>query len=90
MKTNGEQSRETALWYMLFNSLEFLVFLPIVFAGYWLLSRSLKLQNFFIVAVSYVFYGCWDWRFLILIAFTSLWSFAFGLLELNTYSMPEK
>lgn len=69
---------------MLFNSLEFLVFLPIVFAGYWLLSRSLKLQNFFIVAVSYVFYGWWDWRFLILIAFTSLWSFAFGLLELKS------
>lgn len=68
---------------MLFNSIEFLIFLPIVFAGYWLLARWLKLQNLFVVAVSYVFYGWWDWRFLILIAFTSIWSFVFGLLERN-------
>ena len=68
---------------MLFNSLEFLIFLPIVFAGYWLLARHLKLQNLFVVVVSYVFYGWWDWRFLILIAFTSLWSFVFGLFELK-------
>ena len=68
---------------MLFNSLEFLIFLPIVFAGYWLLARYLKSQNLFVVVVSYVFYGWWDWRFLILIAFTSLWSFVFGLFELK-------
>ena len=69
--------------YMLFNSLEFMLFLPIAFAGYWLLSRHLRLQNLFVVVASYVFYGWWDWRFLILIAFTSLWSFVFGLFELN-------
>ena len=68
---------------MLFNSLEFLIFLPFVFAGYWLLTRHLKLQNLFVVVVSYVFYGWWDWRFLILITFTSLWSFVFGLFELK-------
>lgn len=68
---------------MLFNSLEFLIFLPIVFVGYWLLARHLKLQNLFVVVVSYVFYGWWDWRFLILIAFTSVWSFVFGLFELK-------
>ena len=78
--------------YMLFNSLEFLIFLPIVFTGYWLLARHLKLQNLFVVVASYVFYGWWDWRFLILIAFTSLWSFAFGLFELKceARSLPSK
>ena len=64
---------------MLFNSLEFLVFLPLVFAGYWLLSRSLRLQNLFVVVASYVFYGWWDWRFLLLISFTSVWAWASGL-----------
>ena len=65
---------------MLFNSIEYLLFLPIVFAIYWLLRKHLKLQNAFVVLASYVFYGWWDWRFLILIAFTSLCSYASGLL----------
>lgn len=65
---------------MLFNSIEFLIFLPIVFAIYWLLGKNLKLQNAFVVIASYVFYGWWDWRFLLLIAFTSLCSYASGLL----------
>lgn len=65
---------------MLFNSIEFLVFLPIVFAIYWLLGNHLKLQNLFVVLASYVFYGWWDWRFLILIAFTSFCSWGSGLL----------
>ena len=49
---------------MLFNSIEFAIFLPIVFALYWLLSKNLKLQNIFVVLASYVFYAWWDWRFL--------------------------
>lgn len=65
---------------MLFNSLEFALFLPIVFAIYWLLRNHLKLQNLFVVLASYVFYGWWDWRFLILIAFTSFCSWGSGLL----------
>ena len=68
---------------MLFNSPEFLMFLPLVFAGYWLLGSRLRLQNMFVVAASYVFYGWWDWRFLALIVFTSAWSWAFGLMEAN-------
>lgn len=56
------------------------MFLPIVFAIYWLLRNHLKLQNAFVVLASYVFYGWWDWRFLLLIAFTSLCSYASGLL----------
>lgn len=65
---------------MLFNSLEFALFLPIVFALYWLMSGKLKLQNLFVVVASYVFYGWWNWRFLLLIAFTTLCSWASGLL----------
>ena len=65
---------------MLFNSLEFLIFLPIVFLLYWHVFKPLKWQNFFVVVASYVFYGWWDWRFLLLILFTSLCSFASGIL----------
>ena len=63
---------------MLFNSFEFLIFLPAVFLLYWYLCRTRKQQNFLIVIVSYVFYGWWDWRFLLLIAFTSLCSYGSG------------
>ncbi len=58
---------------MLFNSIEFAVFLVIVFGIYWTLNKqNLRLQNLFILVVSYVFYGWWDYRFLSLIAFSSL------------------
>ncbi len=54
---------------MIFNSLEFLLFLPGVFLVYWfLLKRSLRLQNLFLWGAGYLFYGWWDWRFLILLA----------------------
>ena len=73
---------------MLFNSIQFALFLPIVFLLYWFvfdrfISKSehqLRLQNAFIVVASYVFYGWWDWRFLLLIAFTSFCSWGSGLL----------
>ena len=65
---------------MLFNSIEYILFLPIVFAIYWLLRSQLKLQNLLVVLASYVFYGWWDWRFLILIALTSFCSWGSGLL----------
>ncbi|WP_293664827.1 MBOAT family O-acyltransferase [uncultured Parabacteroides sp.] len=64
---------------MLFNSIEFLVFLPLVFLGYWFVFKPLKWQNLFIIAVSYLFYGWWDWRFLLLIALTSFCSYLSGL-----------
>ena len=65
---------------MLFNSIEFLVFLPIVFVLYWFVFQKRNWQNLLIVTASYVFYGWWDWRFLFLIAFTSLCSFYSGVL----------
>ena len=73
---------------MLFNSIQFAVFLPIVFLLYWFVfdrficksKYQLRLQNAFVVVASYVFYGWWDWRFLLLIAFTSFCSWGSGLL----------
>ena len=72
---------------MLFNSIEFAFFLPIVFLIYWAIGYAkigdtlkLRLQNAFVVIASYVFYGWWDWRFLLLIAFTSFCSWGSGLL----------
>ena len=60
---------------MLFNSVQYLFFLPIVFLLYWFVFRSLKWQNLLIVFASYVFYGWWDYRFLLLIAFTTICSY---------------
>lgn len=66
---------------MTFNSLEFALFLPIVLLLYWqVFRRNLRLQNLFIVVVSYLFYGWWDWRFLLLIALTSAMSYWSGIL----------
>ena len=72
---------------MLFNSFEFAIFLPIVFLLYWFVfdyalskcKHQLFLQNLFIVVASYIFYGWWDWRFLILIAITTILSFLSGI-----------
>ena len=65
---------------MLFNSPEFLLFLPIVFGLYWfVVQRNLRAQNVLLVIASYVFYGWWDWRFLGLIAFSTLVDYLVGL-----------
>ena len=65
---------------MLFNSFEFMLFLPIVFLLYWFVFKPRRLQNLFLVVASYVFYGWWDWRFLCLIALTSFSSYVSGIL----------
>ncbi|RAJ16988.1 MBOAT family O-acyltransferase [Olleya aquimaris] len=75
---------------MLFNSLDFAVFLPIVFILYWFVTdKSLKLQNALLVLASYVFYGWWDWRFLSLIIFSSLVDYTIGL-QLKKEDKPSK
>jgi alginate O-acetyltransferase complex protein AlgI len=57
---------------MLFNSLSFAIFLPVVFLLYWFVTnKSLRLQNMLLLASSYFFYGCWDWRFLFLLIFST-------------------
>jgi alginate O-acetyltransferase complex protein AlgI len=65
---------------MLFNSFEYALFLPVVFILYWFVfQKNLKLQNFFLVIASYMFYGWWDWRFLSLIFFSSIIDYQVGL-----------
>lgn len=57
---------------MSFNSIEFAIFLPIVFLIYWYaFKKYTRLQNIFLLGVSYLFYGWWDWRFLSLIILTT-------------------
>lgn len=64
---------------MLFNSIDFAIFLPIVFILYWfVLNRNLRNQNFFIVVVSLFFYGWWDWRFISLILFSTIIDYLVG------------
>lgn len=76
---------------MLFNSIEFAFFLPVVFAIYWLIgSRRLKAQNLFLLGSSYVFYGWWDWRFLLLIAFSSIVDFFIGNLIASSRSKARR
>ena len=64
---------------MLFNSLDFAIFLPVVFLLYWFVAqRNLKFQNGLIVTASYMFYGWWDWRFLSLILFSTIIDYTIG------------
>ena len=70
---------------MLFNSIDFAIFLPIVFLLYWFATnKNLKVQNFLIVVASYVFYGWWDWRFLSLIVFSTIIDFFVGQTLIST------
>lgn len=65
---------------MLFNSFEFAVFLPVSFLLYWFVfQKNLKAQNVFLLLISYLFYGWWDWRFLSLIVFSSLIDYLAGI-----------
>ncbi len=65
---------------MLFNTLEFSIFLPLVFLIYWfVVNKNIKVQNLFLLFASYVFYGWWDYRFLGLIIFSSTVDFLIGL-----------
>ncbi|MFT6745855.1 MAG: alginate O-acetyltransferase complex protein AlgI [Glaciecola sp.] len=66
---------------MLFNSIDFAIFLPAVFIIYWFaLGGKIKLQNTFLAIASYVFYGFWDWRFLLLIFLSSTVDYTVGRL----------
>ncbi|NDV69756.1 MBOAT family protein [Dysgonomonas sp. 25] len=65
---------------MLFNSINFAIFFPIVFFIYWLvLKNNKKAQNVFLLVASYFFYGCWDWRFLFLLAISTILCYYGGL-----------
>ncbi|SEQ09482.1 D-alanyl-lipoteichoic acid acyltransferase DltB, MBOAT superfamily [Hyunsoonleella jejuensis] len=74
---------------MLFNSIDFAIFLPIVFMLYWVVcGKNLKLQNILLVVASYLFYGWWDYRFLALIVFSSLVDYTIGLKLKNEGRVP--
>jgi len=65
---------------MLFNTIDFAIFLPIIFGIYWLIpSAYLKVQNLLILLASYFFYAYWDWRFLFLLIFSTLLDFYSGI-----------
>ena len=65
---------------MFFNSIEFAVFLPIVFLLYWfVVNGTIKSQNVLLLIASYIFYGWWDWRFLGLIILSSIIDYKIGL-----------
>lgn len=74
---------------MLFNTLEFAIFLPIIFILYWFLPKK-KNQNLLLLLSSYFFYSCWDWRFLFLLIFSTLLDFFSGLKISNCETKKEK
>ena len=75
---------------MLFNSIDFAVFLPLVFVLYWFVChKKLNVQNALLVVASYVFYGWWDYRFLALIVFSSVVDFLIGK-QLKTTTHVQK
>ncbi len=75
---------------MLFNSLDFAIFLPLVFLIYWFFKKETKIQNVILVIASYVFYGWWDWKFLSLILFSTIVDYSVGLLIFKTDKPSKK
>ena len=76
---------------MLFNSVEFALFLPLVFILYWLISsRNIKLQNGILLLSSYYFYSCWDWRFLFLLLFSTLLDYFTGIQIFKSQKLKNK
>ena len=76
---------------MLFNSLEFLLFLPVVFSLYWFFfSGRLQSQNLLLIVGSFVFYGWWSWKFALLLAAEIVVSFALGLAIAQSKRLSER
>jgi len=76
---------------MLFNSIEFAIFLPIVFLLYWFTTKgNFKRQNILLLVSSYFFYGCWDWRFLFLLIFSTLLDYITGIKMYNSTNLNHK
>ncbi len=65
---------------MLFNSISFAIFLPIVFILYWFFTKNnIRIQNLLLLASSYYFYSCWDYRFLFLLIFSTFLDYYSGI-----------
>ena len=76
---------------MLFNTLNYAFFLPMVFILYWfVLKRSYKLQNILLLFSSYFFYACWDWRFMFLLIFSTLLDYYTGIKMSESQSKNSK
>lgn len=76
---------------MLFNSIDFAIFFPVVFIVYWfVICKNLKLQNALLLLASYLFYAFWDWRFVFLLAFISFLNFSIGLIIQKAESKKRK
>ncbi|MFA9189937.1 MBOAT family O-acyltransferase [Flavobacterium sp. FZUC8N2.13] len=76
---------------MLFNSIDFAIFLPIVFLLYWFVTKkNLRLQNLLLLVSSYFFYACWDWHFLFLLLFSTLLDYYAGLKMQNSENQRRK
>lgn len=64
---------------MLFNSIEFFIFLPIVFILYWaVFNKNIFWQNGLILVASYFFYGWWSWKFMAMLFLSTLLDYAYG------------
>lgn len=76
---------------MFFNSFEYAIFLPIIFIIYWfILNKNLRIQNLFVLLASYFFYSCWDWKFLFLLAFSTILDFTSGLKIYESITQTKK
>jgi D-alanyl-lipoteichoic acid acyltransferase DltB (MBOAT superfamily) len=75
---------------MLFNSIAYLVFLPVVFILFWSLRKYLKAQNVLLLIASYVFYAWWDYRFLGLIIASTLVDYGIGLTLAKTEKISQR
>ena len=65
---------------MFFNSVNFAIFLPVIFIIYWFVTKgNLRFQNVILLVSSYFFYACWDWRFMFLLIFSTLLDFYTGI-----------
>jgi len=64
---------------MLFNSVDYAIFLPIIFISYWIIpNKNYVFQNFLLLIASYFFYSFWDWRFLSLLFSSTVINFLVG------------
>ena len=76
---------------MLFNSIEFMIFFPIVFFVYWFIAnKNIKIQNILLLIASYIFYGWWDWKFLSLIIISSSIDYCIGLAMFKSKKISER
>jgi len=77
---------------VLFNSIEFAIFLPVVFLIYWFaLNSNLKMQSCFLLLAGYFFYGWWDWRFLFLLILVSIINYLIGIrIDINEENRKRK